>query len=218
MPSKKKIVPTSAANVVEREKTPIARSIDYANSYPCWRFGNFDKDGPWGLNALLGFTFHYNENIYNAVSQSGIQMLDDELQELNGKEINDRQSFWDKLKNRCQCPIPIDVVEKIEDEMINNAFMEKIYPKLLDFEKITWEEIRLQTHSNKGKSNNHEIDITDLCSEAQRRLKILKFDDRDKIYSLRLGGTERIFGFKELNYLDIIWVDLTHEVCPTKKK
>ena len=90
--------------------------------------------------------------------------------------------------------------------------------RLSQFETMTWDEIRQQTHGGKGKSSSHNIDVDDLNPKAKERLKILKFDDRDKIYSLRLEGTVRIFGFKELNYLDIIWIDLNHEVCPSKKK
>lgn len=219
MSSKKKKIPNSASGISDIEKRPIAPIIDYTNSFPCWRFSNFDKDGPWGLDALLSFKYHYHNDAKDIVISLGLQSLHKALKELDGKEITDRRDFWDKLKSKCNCDIPIDVVEKIEEEMIYNAFVEKIYPKLLEFEKITWDEIRLQTHYGKGKmkSNNHEIDISDLSTEAQRRLKLLKFDDRDKIYSLRLEGTIRIFGFKELNYLDIIWVDMNHKVCIPKK-
>lgn len=218
MPTKKSI-PNSAASAEKKEKRPHAPSFDSANLNPCWRFSNFDKDGPWGLNSLLDFTFYYNTDTYEAVFNSGLQQLDSALDQLKGKEFKDRHDFWKKVKSLCTCDIPALVVDKIEDELVCNAFKEKIYPKLIQFEKITWDEIRQQSH-RKGdakKSNNHNIDIEKLIPEARARLKQLKFDDRDKIYSLRLEGTVRIFGFKELNYLDIIWVDLNHEICPSGK-
>ena len=218
MPQKYKSIPNSAAAIGALNKTPIARAVDYANTYPCWRISNFDKDGPWGLNSLLNFTFHYNHSTYQAVYNSGLNAIDNALEQLKGKQISNREEFWDKVRSLCTCDIPVEIVEKIEDEIICNVFTEKIYPKLLQFESMTWDEIRQQTHGSRGKSSSHNIDVDDLYPEAKERLKILKYDDRDKIYSLRLEGTVRIFGFKELNYLDIIWIDLNHKVCPPKKK
>lgn len=218
MPQKNKKIPYSAAAIGAIDKRPIVRTVDYANTYPCWRISNFDKDGPWGMNSLLNFTFRYNINTYQAVYNTGIQAIDDALDQLKDKQISNREEFWNKVKSLCTFDIPVDVVERIEDEIICNVFTEKIYPKLLQFESMTWDEIRQQTHGGKGKSSSHNIDVDDLNPEAKERLRILKFDDRDKIYSLRLEGTVRIFGFKELNYLDIIWIDLNHEVCSSKKK
>ena len=218
MPQRNKSIPASADSIGTIDKRPIAQVIDYSGSYPCWRISNFDKDGPWGLNSLLNFTFRYNINTYQAVSNSGIQALDDALEHIKGKQISNREEFWDKVKSLCSCEIPVEVVKRVEDEIICNVFTEKIYPKLMQFETMTWDEIRQQTHGGKGKSSSHNIDIDDLNPSAKERLKLLKFDDRDKIYSLRLEGTVRIFGFKELNYLDIIWIDLNHEVSPSKKK
>lgn len=218
MSQRNKSIPVSAAAIGTIDKNPTAQTFDYASTYPCWRISNFDKDGPWGLSSLLNFTFRYNESTYQAVSSSGIQAIDDALEQIKGKQISNREEFWNKVKSMCSCDIPIEIVERVEAEIISNVFTEKIYPKLLQFETMTWDEIRQQTHGGKGKSSSHNIDTNDLNPDAKERLKFLKFDDSDKIYSLRLEGTVRIFGFKKLNYLDIIWVDLNHEVCPVKKK
>lgn len=218
MSQKNKSIPSSAAAIGTIDKSPIAHAFDYTNTNPCWRISNFDKDGPWGLNSLLNFTFRYNQSTYQAVLNSGIQAIDNALNQLKGKQISNREEFWDKVKSLCTSNIPVEIVERIENEIICNVFTEKIYPKLLQFETMTWDEIRQQNHGNKGKSSNHNIDVNILNPAAKERLKILKYDDRDKIYSLRLGGTIRIFGFKELNFLDIIWIDLNHEICPSQKK
>ena len=220
MPQRNRNIPSCAASIGVLDKNPVAQIIDYSNSYPCWRFNNFDKDGPWGLKSLLNFTFRYTENTFQAVYNSGNQEIDNALDKIKGKQIANREDFWNKVKSLCSCDIPIEIVERVEEEIISNTFTEKIYPKLMQFERITWDEIRQQTHrsGDEKKSNNHNIDIERLSPRARERLKLLKFDDRDKIYSLRLEGTVRIFGFKELNYLDIIWVDLNHEVCPSRKK
>lgn len=218
MSQRNKNIPTSAAVIGAIDKSPVAQTIDFINTNPCWRISNFDKDGPWGLNSLLNFSFRYNENTYQAVLNSGIQAIDNALGQLKDKQFSNKEEFWDKVKSLCTCDIPVEVIERIENEIICNFFTEKIYPKLLQFETMTWDEIRQQTHGFKGKSSSHDVDVDDLSPKAKERLKILKFDDRDKIYSLRLGGTLRILGFRNLNYLDIIWIDLYHEVYPSQKK
>jgi hypothetical protein len=103
---------------------------------------------------------------------------------------------------------------------MRNVFFEKIYPKLKDFESNTWDEIRQQTHKSKGKmkSNNHLVQVGSLCEKARRRLVDLRLDDNDELYSLRLEGTVRIYGIRKENYLDIIWVDLNHEVYPINQR
>ena len=55
-------------------------------------------------------------------------------------------------------------------------------------------------------------DVADMYEEAQDRLNTIGYSDRDEIYSLRLEGTIRVYGFREMNYLDIIWIDLNHEI------
>lgn len=217
--SARKRIPPSASSTNTINKCPVAQLVDYSNSFPCWRFSSFDKDGPWGLDALLNFTFRYSEATFQAVFNSGIQEIDNALGKIKGRQVRNRREFWDLVRSFCKSDIPIEIIERIEDEIVRNTFTEKIYPKLIQFEKITWDEIRLQTHSSKGcmKSNNHDIDVSDLCQEAKKRLRMLKLNDRDKIYSLRLEGTVRVLGFRVQNCLDIIWVDLNHEVCPVSK-
>lgn len=68
------------------------------------------------------------------------------------------------------------------------------------------------------KSNNHPVQVCDLCEKARNRLVDLKLDDNDELYSLRLEGTIRIYGIRKENYLDIIWVDLNHEVYPVSQR
>ena len=41
----------------------------------------------------------------------------------------------------------------------------------------------------------------------------LKYNE-DYIFSLRLEGKVRIYGFRIQNYLEILWVDLNHEIYP----
>src|SRR5574344_1125464 len=202
----KKIIPESA-NKTASIKYPKAPNFDYGSMRPCWRISNFDKNGPWGINSLLKFSFTYNEAILNILIEFQKEDLGAAFETLDGKPFDNKDAFWEKLKVLYDKDIPLVLISKIEDAIVNNVFIDKIYPKLIEFEKITWDEIRLQSHQSKGKmkSNNHNVKICDLGKLAIERLKNLKIEDRDEIYSLRLEGKIRIYGFKELNYLDILW-------------
>lgn len=212
-------IPQSAETIKSRDKIPISADIDFASSHPCWRISNFDKYGPWGINSLLQFTFKYTEDILKIVADSDLNELSDIFDNYNEKVFNDRFEFWRKIQEKCSKKIPISLVEKIEEVIMRNVFVEKIYPKLKNFESNTWDEIRQQTHKSKGKmkSNNHPVKVGNLCETARKRLEELKLDDNDELYSLRLEGTIRIYGIRKENYLDIIWVDLNHEIYPVNR-
>lgn len=216
----KRTIPLSAATTTPKDKVPVSADIDYAGSHPCWRISNFDKDGPWGINSLMQFTFKYSEEILQLVAESNLDELSDAFDVLKEKEFFGRNDFWEKLQSRCTKEIPVALIPKIEDVIMRNVFFEKIYPKLKDLESNTWDEIRQQTHKSKGKmkSNNHLVQVGSLCEKARTRLVDLKLDDNDELYSLRLEGTVRIYGIRKENYLDIIWVDLNHEVYPIGHK
>lgn len=88
-----------------------------------------------------------------------------------------------------------------------------IHSKLSEFERKTWNEILI-----KEKKRNHTIQVSDICTEAQKRLKKIKQDDIDELVSLRLTGQKRVWGIKEGNILKVLWWDPDHTVCPSQKK
>ena len=91
--------------------------------------------------------------------------------------------------------------------------------KVATFEQCYNAEKRRRLQSKgKMKSNNRPVQVGDLCEKARNRLIDLKLDDNDELYSLRLEGTIRIYGIRKENYLDIIWVDLNHEVYPVSQR
>ena len=88
---------------------------------------------------------------------------------------------------------------------------------MTEFENRSWKEIDQDRFGPKGKSKHHNISIEKLSEAAQKRLREKGYTDINDIYSLRLEGKLRIFGFRKQNYLDILWVDPEHEVCPVSK-
>ena len=82
---------------------------------------------------------------------------------------------------------------------------------------MTWEDILQAKHGKQGKSSNHNVDVASLLKEARDRLEELKLTDIDYLFSLRIKGTTRIYGIRNFDVLDIIWVDNNHEIYPVDK-
>ncbi|MEO5370726.1 MAG: hypothetical protein H7833_11710 [Magnetococcus sp. DMHC-1] len=91
-----------------------------------------------------------------------------------------------------------------------NVFWDDIFPKLKNFEAMTWQEIAGDRH--------HAIQVDQLSSQAQRRLAELNLDDIDEVFSLALGGRERIVGIRERSRFLVLWWDPDHQVCFSHKK
>ena len=88
--------------------------------------------------------------------------------------------------------------------------MLEVRQRLASFESMTWGEI--------GSTGSHPIPVSDLSADAQRRLGEIRQDDVEQLYSLRVSGTERVFGIREGGVLRILWWDPSHQVAPTAMK
>jgi len=86
------------------------------------------------------------------------------------------------------------------------AFLQKIF----DSQHLTWQELH-----EKG---CHSVCVSELVSDAQKRLQKIGQDDLDELYSLRLTGKQRVWGIKERNIFWLLWWDPTHSICPSLKK
>lgn len=85
-----------------------------------------------------------------------------------------------------------------------------VIPKLQNFETMKWAEIE--------GGSSHFVDTDQLCDEAKTRLQEINKDYLDRLFSLRLTGTQRIWGYRELATFKILWWDPEHQVCPSPKK
>lgn len=93
-----------------------------------------------------------------------------------------------------------------------NGIYSKIITKLISFERMTWNQIRIA-----DRDNNHFVSISGMIREARKRAKELKLD-YDELFSLRLEGKLRLYGFIEGKIFYIIWYDPEHEIYPCEKK
>ena len=68
-------------------------------------------------------------------------------------------------------------------------------------------------------TNHHSLRISELNSTARKRIVELGLDEYDKVFSLRLANTIRIYGIRDGRVMRLIWYDSSHGtkngVCPT---
>lgn len=95
---------------------------------------------------------------------------------------------------------------------MDRATMLDVRSKLSDLESMTWAEIL------SNRDHHHPIDIDRLAPEARARLAVIRQDDVEHVYSLRLTGKQRVIGIRDGPVLRLLWWDPDHQVCPSEKK
>lgn len=115
------------------------------------------------------------------------------------------ESYFSKSPSWCfsKCDIGYDKWSIYNSDVIND-----ILPKLISLEQRKWADII------SDKKHNHWIKCEDFSKEAQNRITSTP-QSFDALFSLRLTGTFRLFGFIEDGVYYVIWVDPNHEVCPS---
>lgn len=91
------------------------------------------------------------------------------------------------------------------------TFLYILHEKLKCFETMTWEEID-------RKGQNHVMPVSEVCSEAIKRLEEINLNDLDEIYSFRFTNRERLWGIRKFNAFYLLWWDPHHTVYPVYKK
>lgn len=91
--------------------------------------------------------------------------------------------------------------------------------QLKQFEGLTWAQIKEAAGGRRRGTNNHSLLIADLNSAARKRISDLHLDQYDKIFSLRMTNTLRIYGIRDGRVMRLLWYDPFHGtgqgVCPT---
>lgn len=91
-----------------------------------------------------------------------------------------------------------------------NRLHELVVSGFKNIEGLTWVELK--------SSGSHSIDLDQLDKKAVNRLKEIKLDDLEHLFSLRFSGKERLWGIRDGNVLQVLWWDPQHKVCPAPKK
>lgn len=90
------------------------------------------------------------------------------------------------------------------------ALFNEIIPKLQQYESMTWGEVE--------GAESHFVDVDNCSRKAQKRLGEIDLDDLEQLFSLRIGGKKRIFGWRRESVFYVLWWDPVHRVFPSPKK
>lgn len=214
-----KEVPISAKHNGNAKQIDIKKHNNFQKEVPCWRINKFDIESKWGVSAVFGdFEFDYFDDVIEEVINLNDNDLDKTLTILKKKRFKSIDRFWEQFNSLYKKPISPALVSKIDSAIGQSFFFQKIYPKLMAFEDKTWEEIEKDTYGNESKTKHHFVKIDKFIKEARDRIGKMNLMDTDELFSLRLEGKIRIYGRRRLNYMEIIWIDPNHEICPSKKK
>lgn len=207
-------IPQKAGERQEKRKGIKAIEPNVFSLSPTWRFRRFDVSSKWGISSLCGaFTYIYQENLFEAICEEADDELDDILVRFNGKIFSGWEDFLTKLEYKYKKALNPKILSLLCKQLSENIFSSTIWPKLRDYESMEWGIIERAQHGKQGKSKNHFVNVKDLSKDARDRLSVLGVNE-DQLYSLRLDGLSRIYGIREVNVLEILWIDLSHEIYP----
>ena len=99
--------------------------------------------------------------------------------------------------------------ERIEQ---SETLWSDIFPKLKNYESMTWGDIL------KDKTRNHSVTVDQLIKAARQRLDELKQNDVDELFRFRLSGQQRVWGIRDGRVFKILWWDPHHEIAPSALK
>lgn len=92
-----------------------------------------------------------------------------------------------------------------------------ILEKILEYSRMTWSEIRKQTHDS-NKSKHHTLSYEKLSKSAQDRIRIKELESyTDALFSFALNNKLRIIGIRDGEYFHVKWYDPQHKFCPSTK-
>jgi len=96
--------------------------------------------------------------------------------------------------------------------------LETVFDKMLSYTKMSWLEIKKQTHDD-GKSKHHILkNLNNISKEADERIKSMRFEQySDQIFSFALENKLRIIGIRDGQIFHVIWYDPNHEFYPSNK-
>lgn len=87
---------------------------------------------------------------------------------------------------------------------------------ICEMAKLSWQEVRSQGAS--GHLRHHSQDVESLCSEAQKRIEALQYDDiQEPMFRFRVNGTSRLWGWEVAGIFHAVWWDPNHKVYPTER-
>jgi hypothetical protein len=203
------------------KKAKSTKNPDSYLSMPIsWQFGLMDFEFEHGWEHVIDrieFSNSLKDELLISLADSNCNAdLYSLIDKLNPSDHRDIHNFLDSLK-------AIDTITTDEFLCIlrvvqKNFFWQYLFPKFKEIETKKWSELEKETFGRHGKSKNHWVDVNAIIKPAQDRLGELNMDDHERIYSMRLTGTQRIWGIRLQNYFRLLWFDFNHQICPSLRE
>lgn len=92
------------------------------------------------------------------------------------------------------------------------TLLKVVIKELQSHEGLTWQEVREKSE------HNHSWKFHELPKKLQDRLAKRKLEYLPELFQISLANKPRIWGFKSIATLFLIWYDPRHEGCKTKAK
>jgi hypothetical protein len=86
----------------------------------------------------------------------------------------------------------------------------EILKSLKVFEGLTWAKLKETSGGRRHGTNHHSLGIEELSINAKNRIVELGLEQYDKIFSLRMAATLRLYGIREGRVMRLIWRDPHH--------
>lgn len=96
------------------------------------------------------------------------------------------------------------------NKLNDGNLLKEVLLKLSKFETMKWKDFPVEAH--------HPIEATKLCKAARDRLKEIRKDDYQDLFSLRLTAKQRVWGIRQQEAFYLLWWDPDHTVYPVGKK
>lgn len=97
----------------------------------------------------------------------------------------------------------------------------KVLGYLEELSQKTWGQVEKECTGKKDRHRKHHpMQVSELCKEAQKRLKE-RFENEElpeELYRFRLAGKVRLWGIRSQTTFKLIWYDRDHQVYPTERK
>lgn len=183
-----------------------------------WQLGLMDFDFDYGWNHVIErveFSAEVKEKMQLYLAENNSEDLYNAIDKLNACDFVNLTSFFNKIKSAQN--LKFEELLHILSSFKKSFFWNELYPKLKDFESKKWWELENEKFGKAGKSKHHWVKVNKIIKPAQKRLSELNIDDIDEIFSIRLTGTQRVWGLRDYNYFKILWFDFNHEICPSNK-
>ncbi|MDB5002120.1 MAG: hypothetical protein JWQ34_345 [Mucilaginibacter sp.] len=183
--------------------------------YASWQFNKIDMNGKWGLEKIINeIEFDFNDDLLKELPHNLDNDVYKAIDKLSGRRFKSLNDLLNILIEESNNKISATEQKIVINSIGESIFWSEVIPKLKSLEGFNWHELERQQFGKQNKTKHHNVSVSKICKDAQKRLEELKLDDCDELFSLRLSGTFRIWGIRQFGFLQLLWIDPDHEVYP----